>query len=203
ALARDGDVKMAAMSVREMERFLELATATGGHENEVDALYCASMWAFEGIGRTDRRAYAHEGKRLFELAQRAERDSGEENTSEVKRICEVYMSQTNTPIPDRLHTPGHALNTTGPPLPSAIDLGVGVGAGVGAGAGVGVDGGGLSGTGRECHYCQTVTTDLKNCSKCKTPAYCGVECQRADWPRHRKICWPNQTHNITMDRSGA
>lgn len=27
--------------------------------------------------------------------------------------------------------------------------------------------------------------DLKRCSKCKQARYCGANCQRKDWPRHK------------------
>lgn len=30
--------------------------------------------------------------------------------------------------------------------------------------------------------------EMKRCSRCKTVIYCGVECQKADWPRHKLIC---------------
>ncbi|KAJ7479639.1 hypothetical protein FB451DRAFT_1448735 [Mycena latifolia] len=30
--------------------------------------------------------------------------------------------------------------------------------------------------------------NVKTCAKCKTVAYCNVNCQRSDWPQHKKIC---------------
>jgi hypothetical protein len=29
---------------------------------------------------------------------------------------------------------------------------------------------------------------LKNCSRCKTVAYCNTTCQKADWPAHKLVC---------------
>jgi hypothetical protein len=31
-------------------------------------------------------------------------------------------------------------------------------------------------------------TRMKFCSKCKVQSYCGAECQKADWPRHKAEC---------------
>ena len=28
----------------------------------------------------------------------------------------------------------------------------------------------------------------RRCGECGVPHYCGVECQRKDWPRHKKEC---------------
>ena len=30
----------------------------------------------------------------------------------------------------------------------------------------------------------------KKCAKCHSVSYCGRECQRADWPRHKRLCLP-------------
>ena len=42
----------------------------------------------------------------------------------------------------------------------------------------------------KCSGCeaQKPRTDLKRCSECKDVWYCSVECQRADWQSHRKLC---------------
>ncbi|CAD7971426.1 unnamed protein product [Amoebophrya sp. A25] len=39
-----------------------------------------------------------------------------------------------------------------------------------------------------CEKTETLNTELKNCSRCKTVEYCSRECQKADWPRHKYIC---------------
>ncbi len=38
-----------------------------------------------------------------------------------------------------------------------------------------------------CQHCGG-TTKLQLCSRCKLAAYCGIECQRKDWPAHKLIC---------------
>ena len=39
-------------------------------------------------------------------------------------------------------------------------------------------------------YCQTCLkrNNLKYCSKCKRITYCSAECQKKDWPIHKKSC---------------
>jgi len=44
-----------------------------------------------------------------------------------------------------------------------------------------------------CHKClKTVTGKMKlsKCSRCHSITYCGQECQKKDWPRHREFCIP-------------
>ena len=48
---------------------------------------------------------------------------------------------------------------------------------------------------RICHNCQNKAygkkaNKYKVCSVCHTIAYCGKECQRKDWPRHKENCLP-------------
>ncbi|KAI1791165.1 hypothetical protein LXA43DRAFT_443895 [Ganoderma leucocontextum] len=42
---------------------------------------------------------------------------------------------------------------------------------------------------RRCQYvfCQA-NGKYKACSRCKYARYCSAECQRADWPNHKKVC---------------
>ncbi|KAJ6484921.1 hypothetical protein C8R45DRAFT_999640 [Mycena sanguinolenta] len=40
--------------------------------------------------------------------------------------------------------------------------------------------------------------DLKESQKCSRANYCGVTCQRADWPEHKLICNVAPDHNITF-----
>jgi len=38
----------------------------------------------------------------------------------------------------------------------------------------------------KCDVCKTPTT--KACARCKTSYFCGAECQKAAWKRHKKVC---------------
>lgn len=61
--------------------------------------------------------------------------------------------------------------------------------------------GGLQGLLREkCRACSATSSDggkgqggLLKCTRCKAVAYCGKECQRADWKKHRMECKPADT----------
>jgi len=39
-----------------------------------------------------------------------------------------------------------------------------------------------------CSHCGKQRESLKRCSICKKASYCGAECQRAGWKRHKKTC---------------
>jgi len=41
-----------------------------------------------------------------------------------------------------------------------------------------------------CGYCEQACRKVLRCSKCKSVAYCGVDCQRRAWPNHKKRCAP-------------
>ncbi|KAH6903299.1 hypothetical protein BKA70DRAFT_1387755 [Coprinopsis sp. MPI-PUGE-AT-0042] len=41
-----------------------------------------------------------------------------------------------------------------------------------------------------CGKCAKRGIKLNRCSRCKTRAYCGVECQKADWKAHKPHCVP-------------
>lgn len=41
---------------------------------------------------------------------------------------------------------------------------------------------------RVCAKCSVHTDFAKRCSGCKVVYYCGVDCQKQDWPSHRAIC---------------
>ena len=50
-----------------------------------------------------------------------------------------------------------------------------------------------------CHKCHTTVTGkrkLSKCARCHSITYCGLECQRADWPRHREFCIPVMVTDI-------
>ena len=41
----------------------------------------------------------------------------------------------------------------------------------------------------ECDYCAGKTEKLKHrCSQCHVAFYCGKDCQKGDWKRHRPLC---------------
>ena len=39
-----------------------------------------------------------------------------------------------------------------------------------------------------CQQCQQSADTIKVCGKCKSARFCSVECQRDNWPEHRKVC---------------
>ncbi|PIL24064.1 hypothetical protein GSI_13815 [Ganoderma sinense ZZ0214-1] len=41
------------------------------------------------------------------------------------------------------------------------------------------------------------TADMKKCSKCKLTRYCGAECQKKDWPRHKVAC--GQIYSVNFE----
>jgi hypothetical protein len=49
-----------------------------------------------------------------------------------------------------------------------------------------------SGWAGACHFCAKsevqVADRLKRCDRCRSVAYCSVECQRSDWKAHKKEC---------------
>src|SRR5579863_10764135 len=41
----------------------------------------------------------------------------------------------------------------------------------------------------QCNFCHDSLTGLINkCSRCQIAIYCGVDCQKKDWPSHKKEC---------------
>lgn len=42
----------------------------------------------------------------------------------------------------------------------------------------------------QCGYklCDKSYLTVKKCSRCRSISYCGVVCQKADWPKHKKVC---------------
>eukprot|EP00798_Chlamydomonas_sp_ICE-L_P011007 gene11007-18971_t len=41
---------------------------------------------------------------------------------------------------------------------------------------------------KECGLVEGGDKKLKWCQRCHSASYCGAECQKADWPRHKPIC---------------
>jgi len=41
---------------------------------------------------------------------------------------------------------------------------------------------------KTCLHCDTISKNMKKCSRCKCVYYCSSECQLADWKKHKKIC---------------
>ena len=41
---------------------------------------------------------------------------------------------------------------------------------------------------KSCTYCHNDQVELSHCSRCKTTYYCNQDCQRSDWPNHKKTC---------------
>ncbi len=40
-----------------------------------------------------------------------------------------------------------------------------------------------------CRVCNSVSDNMKKCSKCQSSYYCSKECQHQDWPTHKHICY--------------
>lgn len=48
----------------------------------------------------------------------------------------------------------------------------------------------LSLTFPKCDGCDHHSKELMACARCQAVNYCGSECQREDWPTHKKVCKP-------------
>lgn len=57
---------------------------------------------------------------------------------------------------------------------------------------------------RFCAYCKALPHGLSNCKvlrhckRCRNVYYCDAECQRSDWPAHRKVC--GELRLVAVDR---
>lgn len=49
---------------------------------------------------------------------------------------------------------------------------------------------------KQCVVCGFISAQMnKACSKCEQVYYCGSDCQRQDWPKHKDLCMEYQSHN--------
>ncbi|XP_054428579.1 putative protein MSS51 homolog, mitochondrial [Pteronotus mesoamericanus] len=57
---------------------------------------------------------------------------------------------------------------------------------------------------RFCAYCRALPNTLsdskvlRHCKRCRNVYYCGPECQRSDWPAHKKVC--QELRLVAVDR---
>uniref|UniRef100_A0A8C2PC89 MYND-type domain-containing protein n=1 Tax=Capra hircus TaxID=9925 RepID=A0A8C2PC89_CAPHI len=55
-----------------------------------------------------------------------------------------------------------------------------------------------------CAYCKALPSGLsdskvlRHCKRCRNVYYCDPECQRSDWPTHRKVC--QELRLVAVDR---
>lgn len=57
-----------------------------------------------------------------------------------------------------------------------------------------------------CASCKTVGDGLKVCTRCKGPRYCGLACQKDDWPVHKRVCQrpvPSANDAMSADANDA
>jgi MYND finger protein len=40
----------------------------------------------------------------------------------------------------------------------------------------------------KCQSCSKLVTNHQRCSRCHMTYYCSTECQKVDWPEHKKLC---------------
>lgn len=49
-----------------------------------------------------------------------------------------------------------------------------------------------------CAHCGT-TEHLVRCSRCEVTAYCGKECQKKHWKKHKKVCKEPNNERFNID----
>ena len=60
----------------------------------------------------------------------------------------------------------------------------------------------MSESASSCSHCGNQPAKLQQCSRCKQVAYCGADCQNADWKKHKKKCVSIQEVLDTVKRHG-
>uniref|UniRef100_A0A8C2VPT4 MYND-type domain-containing protein n=1 Tax=Chinchilla lanigera TaxID=34839 RepID=A0A8C2VPT4_CHILA len=62
----------------------------------------------------------------------------------------------------------------------------------------------LEDTFRFCAHCRALPSGLsdskvlRHCKRCRNVYYCGPECQRSDWPAHKRVC--RELCHVAVDR---
>jgi len=56
-----------------------------------------------------------------------------------------------------------------------------------------------------CAHCKSFeTASLSKCAACKVTSYCGVVCQKSDWPRHKRTCkWVESAKTVHIDNGAT
>lgn len=52
---------------------------------------------------------------------------------------------------------------------------------------------------KDCKSCGVEVSKPMACSKCKKAVYCSVDCQRSDWPFHKRLCTTNPTASPAVE----
>jgi hypothetical protein len=50
----------------------------------------------------------------------------------------------------------------------------------------------------QCATCKKMARSMNRCTRCQFTYYCNIECQRADFHRHKTVCLPS--HSVSEER---